>query len=120
MSKNIEYCKKCLYPNTRPRLKFIDGICKACIEYPNNREEKLEELKKIIHENLSHPIYDCIIPCSGGKDSYFVVDYILKLGFNPLLIRIDGFIPTPEGEHNWKNMIEVFNVPYLIFGEKGS
>ena len=35
----MKYCKKCLYPDTKPGLNFDDeGICNACI---NNERIKL-------------------------------------------------------------------------------
>ena len=31
---DIKYCKSCLYPETKPDLKFNqDGICSACVAY---------------------------------------------------------------------------------------
>ena len=35
----MKYCKKCLYPNTKPQLVFDqDGICSACINYELKKE----------------------------------------------------------------------------------
>ena len=34
----MEYCKKCLMPDTRPGLKFHDGICYACIHYEKQKD----------------------------------------------------------------------------------
>ena len=34
----MTYCIKCLLPNTKPDLKFIDGICTACLNFEKRRE----------------------------------------------------------------------------------
>ncbi len=36
--------------------------------------------------NRRHPVYDCIVPVSGGKDSHYQVIKILELGYNPLCV----------------------------------
>lgn len=35
----MKYCKKCLQPDTRPGIVFVDGVCNAC---------RFEESKKNI------------------------------------------------------------------------
>ena len=43
--------------------------------------------------------YDCLIPVSGGKDSYFQTHCIVKgLGLKPLLMTYDGnnFLLYPQ------------------------
>ena len=91
----MKYCKKCLFPDTKPELTFDgNGVCDAC----RNAEEKekidwsarREQLKKILEryrtENKNN--YHCIIPISGGKDSHFQT-YVIKkeFGLNPLLVN---------------------------------
>ena len=42
--KIMEYCKKCLYPDTKPQLTFDkNGICSACI---NNESKNLVDWEK--------------------------------------------------------------------------
>ena len=48
----MKYCKKCLYPDTKPMLKFNDeGICDACTNWDKKSsidwESRKNELKKI-------------------------------------------------------------------------
>ena len=91
MQKTIKYCKKCLYPETKPDLLInIDGICNACSAYENRknidweqrRTEMISILSKFRNKNGSN--WDCIIPVSGGKDSHYQVIKILELGIKPL------------------------------------
>lgn len=62
------------------------------------------------HRGCNGDSYDCIIPVSGGKDSYYQV-YTLKkrMNMNPLLLHVgDLFTTTKAGEHNLKNLTEAF------------
>ena len=119
----MEYCKKCLYPGTRPRLNIDEtGVCQAC-RYAEEKklipyEPLFQALLNILKDgrNLGGSQYDCVIPCSGGKDSFFIVGFILSLGYKPLIIRIEGMIPTPQGEANFNHMMELYGVDYIRFG----
>jgi N-acetyl sugar amidotransferase len=60
--------------------------------------------------------YDCIIPVSGGKDSYFQTHIITKhYNLKPLLVTYHGNNYMPEGSYNLERMRHVFNVDHLIF-----
>ena len=74
------YCKKCVYPISTVNLEIDhDGVCSSCktfdslVKIPNEVWNKKQKLLEIIDENLSKnkSNYDCIIPVSGGKDSYY-------------------------------------------------
>ena len=68
-------------------------------------------------ENKSTSNYDCIIPVSGGKDSYYQTHQIVKeFGLKPLLVTYDGNNYLPEGIENRDRMRHVFDVDHLIFG----
>ena len=104
----MKYCKKCLYPSTKPDLWFKDGICGACHAYESRSAydwssgEKV--FKKIIRENKRNPDYDCIVPVSGGKDSTYQVWKVLQQGFNPLCITAPTDQLTAIGRRNIENL----------------
>jgi N-acetyl sugar amidotransferase len=111
----MKYCKKCLYPDTKPQLIFnSEGICSACenaIEKENiDWNIRRDELKKILdsykHEDGS--MYDCIIPISGGKDSTYQT-YVIKkeFGMNPLVVN---FHPRDFTEIGRKNIEVLKNI----------
>lgn len=33
----MDYCKKCLMPDTRPGITFQDGVCSPCINYEKQK-----------------------------------------------------------------------------------
>lgn len=106
------YCKKCLFPDTKPDLFFDDqGVCDACrsaekrynAEGGTDWESREKEFKETINKYRSKDgmWYDCIVPVSGGKDSTFLV-YVMKHvhKMNPLAVTFHQFDQTPTGIYN--------------------
>jgi N-acetyl sugar amidotransferase len=103
-----------------------DGVCSACRvaekfeelkpefwEQKKNRFEKI--VKDIISTNTSE--YDCLIPVSGGKDSYYQTHKMAKeYGLKPLLVTYHGNNYLPEGDYNRDMMRQVFDADHLVFG----
>lgn len=85
-------CKKCLLPNTKPSLQFVDGVCSGCVSFEGrkkiNWEDREKEFLKIVDKVKKEVTgnYHCIIPCSGGKDSFTQTLKILEYGLNPLCV----------------------------------
>lgn len=117
--RKILRCKKCLMADTKPGVKLnAEGICQACVNHAKRadidytvRWIELESLCRH-YKSKNSPEYDCIIPASGGKDSWIQVDIMKnKLGMNPLIVRVaDPYTPTQTGIENLRNMCEHFNV----------
>jgi N-acetyl sugar amidotransferase len=114
------YCSECLLPSTKPDLKFIDGICTACINFKNRakidwRQRKIELVSTIKERAKSAKSdWDCVIPVSGGKDSTFQVLKILELGFNPLCVTATTCDLSEIGKKNIEN-IKNLGVDYIEF-----
>lgn len=115
-------CKKCYMPDTRPGTKFVDGVCQACLNYESMKTVDWEQRKKdfwiLCNKYRKHTGgYDCVIPVSGGKDSYALVYYLRKeIGMNPLLVTVaDPFTKTKAGIHNISNLRDVFNCDHFVF-----
>ncbi len=122
------YCSKCVYPQVSVNLELVDGVCTACKtsevfeaadgEFWEKRrtlfEEIISEVKGQANRNKN---YDCIIPVSGGKDSYYQTHVIAKkYGLKPLLVTYHGNNYLPEGDYNRDRMREVFDADHLVFG----
>jgi len=121
----MRYCTKCVYPASSavPLAFGENGVCSGCRVHEQNKHinwnERAKILKKIIekYKSKDNSNYDCLIPVSGGKDSYFQTYYITKiLGLKPLLVTYDGNNYLEVGIRNRNRMREVFNVDHLIFG----
>ena len=108
----VERCKNCLMPNTRPGSVFTFGICQACVNYERrkaiNWQEKKQELKEKIQGSR------CLIAVSGGKDSHWITAQIDDLGapnFETICVH-DVFTTSNAGKHNLKNLRELHNRPH--------
>ncbi len=123
----MRYCKRCVYPEIAVNL-YIDeeGICSACRveeqfqalsnDFWIERKKKFEKIiSEIKAKNKSN--YDCIVPVSGGKDSYYQTHVICKeYGLKPLLVTYHGNNYLPEGDYNRDRMRHVFDADHLVFG----
>lgn len=111
MSTTIRYCTRCVMPETKPDLYFDEeGVCCAC-RYFEQREavdwkERRKELEDILDRFRSRDgsNYDCIIPCSGGKDSTYQTLRMLQLGMNPLCVTATTDRLSPIGRRNIENL----------------
>jgi N-acetyl sugar amidotransferase len=57
------------------------------------------------YRNKSGNNYDCIIPVSGARDSYFIVHTVKNIyGMNPLLVTYNKQYNTAEGIRNLANL----------------
>lgn len=119
----MNYCKKCVMPDTRPGITFNeDGICEACLNYEKKKfidwRNRWKELELLCdkYRNCNGDGYDCAIAVSGGKDSTFQV-YVIKelLHMNPLLISVDNWSWTQTGYFNKLNLSDTFGCDILSF-----
>lgn len=123
LPKEVVFCKKCVISNQRPNScieyqhnneslkKTIgfnsEGICDACLlaEQKNKsidwmaREKELIELCNKFKKNNGD--YDCLVPGSGGKDSFYAAHILKhKYGMNPLTVT---WAPHMYTDWGWKN-----------------
>lgn len=133
----VIYCKKCVISNQRPNsaveythtkdtkkatINFDEnGVCDACnfterkrhtIDW-NAREKQLLELCDKYRKNDGY--YDCIVPGSGGKDSFYA-SHILKTkyGMHPLTVTWAPHIYTEWGWKNFQSWIHAGHDNFLM------
>ena len=133
----IKYCKKCVISNQRPNsaveynhtkeskketIHFDEnGICDACnfterkrheIDW-NDRDKQLRELCDKYRKNDGS--YDCVVPGSGGKDSFYA-SHILKTqyGMHPLTVTWAPHVYTDWGWKNFQSWIQAGHDNYLM------
>ena len=105
------YCTECLLPSTKPHITFGDeGVCTACSAHrqKNNSEvgidwsaraEEFDTLLESVHSQRA-PVYDVVVPVSGGKDSIAQVHRVLGHGLRILAVNVDYGIKTDIGRRN--------------------
>ncbi|OGF64196.1 LPS biosynthesis protein [Candidatus Giovannonibacteria bacterium RIFCSPHIGHO2_01_FULL_45_24] len=123
LPQEVKFCKKCVISNQRPNsaIEFAhtsntrkatinfdaEGVCDACrfakikktqIDWAE-RERQLAVLCDRYRKNNGE--YDCIVPGSGGKDSFYAAHILkYKYGMHPLTVTWAPHLYTDWG---WKN-----------------
>ena len=102
----MKYCSRCVYPENHPLYLTFDNnnVCSGCRVHEEkdiiNWEDRYKRLENITnnYKNESGNNYDCIVPVSGGRDSYFILHTVIKkLGLNPLLVTYNSSYNTKIG-----------------------
>jgi N-acetyl sugar amidotransferase len=133
----IKYCKRCVISNQRPNsaveynhtqnskkqtIHFDEnGVCDACnftqrkrneIDW-KDRDKQLRDLCDRYRKNDGS--YDCIVPGSGGKDSFYA-SHILKTqyGMHPLTVTWAPHVYTEWGWKNFQSWIHAGHDNYLM------
>lgn len=122
LPKEVRFCSKCVISNQRPNsceeyknnkkaekaTIHLDGagVCDACktaeqkntIDWEEREKELIELCDKYRSKDGS---YDCLIPGSGGKDSFYQAHVLkYKYGMHPLTIT---WAPNIYTDWGWKN-----------------
>lgn len=114
----MQVCARCLYTSAHPLyLTFDDeGVCSGCRVHEEKDQldwaDRAEKLQNILQQYRcrSGNNYDCIIPVSGARDSYFIVHTVKNVyGMNPLLVTYNKHYNTAVGIRNFANLRIRFN-----------
>lgn len=118
----LRYCRYCILPNTRPGLVIDeDGICSGCLGHRDkienidwdNRSSHFEELVAWAKKNTTS--YDCIIPVSGGKDSWYQIIKAQESKLKILCVTWKTPGRTEIGQKNLNNMVSKLGVDHIDF-----
>lgn len=118
----MKFCTRCLYPENHPlNIVFDDsGVCSGCRVHEEKDTldwaERGLRLKTLLQSfrSSSRRNYDCIIPVSGARDSYFIVHTVKNVcGMNPLLVSYNRHYNTRRGLRNYAYLKTRFNCDML-------
>lgn len=136
LPSEISFCVNCGVSNQRPNsaVEFrhtehskkdtiafdSNGVCDACLTAERKQEidweERERELTQLCDRFRSrNGSYDCLVPGSGGKDSFYqswMLKY--KYGMNPLTVTWAPNIYTDWGQHNFNAWIHSGMDNYLM------
>lgn len=127
LPQKVEFCRRCVMSNQKPNsavefrhtstskkptINFdAEGICAGC----RNREQKVKidwaerdrELRELCDRHRSKDgSYDCLVPGSGGKDSFYAAHKLrYEFGMNPLTVTWAPHIYTEWGWRNFERWI---------------
>ena len=115
LPSKVEFCKRCVMSNQRPRITFDSkGVCNACrhFEKKYNNQINWQEREKELIETLdrhrkNNGSYDVLVPSSGGKDSVYVAHLLkYKYNMNPLTVTWAPNSYTEIGLKNFQSQID--------------
>lgn len=136
LPEQVLFCKRCVISNQRPNSTveyshnadsakqtiFFDehGVCDACrvAEAKNaiDWQERERELKELCARYRSPSgAYDCLVPGSGGKDSFYAAHILkTKFGMHPLTVTWAPHIYTEWGWRNFQRWLGAGFDNYLV------
>lgn len=137
LPSEVKFCKRCVISNQRPNsaVEYLhkpdskkitihfdeEGICDAC-KYAERKQTTIDweardaELRELCDKHRSTDgSYDCIVPGSGGKDSFYA-SHILKnkYGMHPLTVTWAPHVYTTWGWKNFQSWIHAGHDNYLM------
>lgn len=122
MTETKKICRQCIMPESLPGIRLNeDGICNLCVAHETAKKfetvKPLEsDLIKILSKYQGKNKYDCMVMCSGGKDSTSALYYMKKrYGLNILAFTFDHGFETEEALDNIKNAVEILKVDFMFF-----
>lgn len=121
-SDNQRLCCKCIMPEHKPDIYLNDdGVCNLCVAHQHAEKFEVQkplesDLIKILDKHKGKQKYDCMVMCSGGKDSTSALYYMKKrYGLNPLAFTFDHGFETDEAMQNIHNAVEILGIDFMFF-----
>lgn len=122
LPRDVSFCTRCTYSNQKPNSEKEykhkrdtkkptvafneEGVCSACLVAEKKREVDWAERERMLRDlcdryRRSDGGYDCLVPGSGGKDSFYAAHKLkYEFGMNPLTVTWAPHIYTDWG---WRN-----------------
>ena len=137
LPRDVRFCSRCVISNQRPNStveyqhnvesekKTIafdrDEVCDACRAVEKKKREidwtlRETELRELCDKHRKNgSAYDCLVPGSGGKDSFFAA-HLLKYtyGMNPLTVTWAPHLYTDWGWRNFQAWTNAGFSNYLV------
>ena len=98
---SLSICGRCVLPEVQPHIYFNEaGVCNICLDHQRvqNQNGLLEsDFIKILEKHRGRQKYDCLVMCSGGRDSTAAL-YFMKVRYklNPLAFTFDHGFETND------------------------
>ncbi len=116
-------CVRCVLPESPPDITLnAAGVCNVCEAYDRDRAHgrarpPLEtDFVRMLKKYRGKGEYDCLVMCSGGKDSTSALYYMkTRYKLNPLAFTFDHGFETEEAMANVRRAVEKLDVDYMTF-----
>ncbi len=118
----MRYCTRCILPDSRPGIVLDEeGVCSACRGH-DDKETKIDwadrakAFQAVVDEAKAlSGGYDCIVPVSGGKDSWYQVIRCQEYGLKVLGVTWRTPARTAIGQRNLDNMVKQLGIDHIDY-----
>jgi len=113
-------CATCVLPEIPPHITLgPDGTCNICQEHRRKEKTPLfleSDFLKILDKKRGRHRYDCLVMCSGGKDSTAAL-YFMKERYkmNPLAFTFDHGFEQSDAIHNVRRAVDKLGVDFVFY-----
>ncbi|MSP56295.1 MAG: hypothetical protein EXR69_11940 [Myxococcales bacterium] len=113
-------CSACVLPEIKPHIQLdADGVCNICQDYRRQERTPLfleSDFIKILDKKRGKHRYDCLVMCSGGKDSTAAL-YFMKTRYkcNPLAFTFDHGFEQNDAIDNVRKAVDKLGVDFVFF-----
>jgi N-acetyl sugar amidotransferase len=118
----LRHCHRCGLPETYETIEFdAKGVCNMCLQKDFKDGEidwvsRRVSLEGLIEKYRGRHDYDCIVPFSGGKDSTYTLNYLVKeFGVKPLVVQFDHGFMRPQLRENNERTFRRLGVEVVSF-----
>lgn len=118
----LKRCVKCGFPETYETIEFdAQGVCNICRQKTFKDTsidwvQRKKMLSDLIEEYRGKYDYDCLVPFSGGKDSTFTLNYLVREhGLKPLVIQFNHGFMRPNLLRNNERTFKTLGVDVMSF-----
>jgi N-acetyl sugar amidotransferase len=118
----LKRCAKCGLPETYETIEFdARGVCNICRQkdYKDSAidwDARKSMLDDLVAEYRGKYDYDCLVPFSGGKDSTYTLNYLVReYKLKPLVIQFNHGFMRPTLNRNNERTFKKLGVDVLSF-----
>lgn len=118
----MKWCSRCVLPDSRPGIDIDpEGVCSACRGHEDKRSgidwaERAKAFDRIVEEAKERSSgYDCVVPVSGGKDSWYQAMTCKDRGLKVLAVTWRTPGRTEVGQRNLENLVRNVGVDHVDY-----
>ena len=121
MYEQRRICTRCVLPESPPEITLDgEGVCSICVadqqSSPQPRPPLESDFYRMLKKHRGKGEYDCLVMCSGGKDSTSALVYMKRrYKMNPLAFTFDHGFETEDAMTNVHRAVDVLDIDFLNY-----